>query len=515
MKILVLTSRFPFPLEKGDKLRIYNQMQALSRTGHEIVLIALTEELINDNYLKELKPFCTNVYALRLTKLAIFNNILQNILRGIKLPFQVAYFFNSQIKKQINDIIIDTQPDHIYCHLVRMSEYVKGVTNVPKTLDFMDAFGAGTKRRAAISTIFTRFLWHFEAKLMLNYEKQIAPYFNSLTIISEQDRERLPISQSLITIVGNGVDIDYFSLINYEKKNLEQLKYSLDVLKEELVLNKNNSKLNKNELINQQLALNDTELINDELNRINNELEAIKNNSALNKSELALIDLELNKNNSKLNKNDFELNKSELDLIKNDLELSKTQLTLIKNHVNAVKRYDVCFVGNLGYYSNVEAVRFLVKKIVPLLKKAKPDIKILIAGARPTTEIQYLGNENITVLGWLDDIREAYVNSRILVAPLMHGIGQQNKILEAMAMHVPVVSTSRVNNAIGATPETEILVADTEGVFAEQILRLLQDIDLQNLMSDNGRAFVEKRYSWAGATAALERLISGRRSENF
>ncbi len=463
-------------------------MQALSRAGHEIILIALTEELISDNELKELKPFCTNVYALRLTKLAIFNNILQNILRGIKLPFQVAYFFNSQIKKQINDIVIDTQPDHIYCHLVRMSEYVKGVTNVPKTLDFMDAFGAGTKRRAAISTIFTRFLWHFEAKLMLNYEKHIAPYFNNLIIISEQDRERLPISKSLITVVGNGVDIDYFSLINYEKKNLEQLKYSLDVLKEELALNKNKLAINKTQLINQQLELNDNELIDDELNRINNELEAIKSDSEL-------------KNNSELNKNNS--------------EKDKTPLELIKQHTNLIKRYDVCFVGNLGYYSNVEAVRFLVKKIVPLLKKAKPDIKILIAGARPTTEIQYLGNENITVLGWLDDIRAAYVNSRILVAPLMHGIGQQNKILEAMAMHVPVVSTSRVNNAIGATPETEILVADTEGIFAEQILRLLQDIDLQNLMSDNGRTFVEKRYSWAGATVALERLISGRRSENF
>ncbi len=479
MKILVLTSRFPFPLEKGDKLRIYNQMQALSRAGHEIVLIALTEELIKDNELKELKPFCTTVYALRLTKLAIFSNVLRNILRGPKLPFQVAYFFNSEIKKQINDIVIKEKPDHIYCHLVRMSEYIKDVNNVPKTLDFMDAFGAGTQRRAAISSVFTRFLWYFEAKLMLNYEKHIAPYFNNLTIISEQDRERLPIAESLITVVGNGVDIDYFSLINYEKKQLDALKRNLDTLKDELELNKNNSTVNKTELINQQLKLNDNELIDDELNKINNELESIKGNS-------------------ELNKNDLELNKNELD---------KAQLNSIKNHVNATKRYDVCFVGNLGYYSNVEAVRFLVKKIYPLLKIAKPDITILIAGARPTTEIQYLGNENITVLGWLDDIREAYVSSRLLVAPLMHGIGQQNKILEAMAMHVPVVSTSRVNNAIGAMPETEILVADTEGVFAEQILRLLQDIDLQSLMSDNARGFVEKKYSWDGATVSLEKLI--------
>ena len=489
-------------------------MQALSRAGHEIVLIALTEELISDNYLKELKPFCANVYALRLTKLAIFNNILQNILRGIKLPFQVAYFFNQSIKKQINDIVIKTQPDHIYCHLVRMSEYVKDLADVPKTLDFMDAFGAGTQRRAAISSVFTRFLWRFEAKLMINYEKHVAPYFNNLTIISEQDRERLPISTSLITVVGNGVDIDYFSLINYGEKQFNEIKNNLEVFESELKSIEEGNKKVRSEF----------EFHKKELEEAKKEFEALKSDPDITKKVLKILNSNIVSVNKQIKgiENDLKtIDKNSMTEERESFEETKNELTLIgkqyldKKQLDLAKRYDVCFVCNLGYYSNVEAVRFLIKKIYPLLKKAKPDIKILIAGARPIMEIQYLGNENITVLGWLDDIREAYVNSRILVAPLMHGIGQQNKILEAMAMHVPVVSTSRVNNAIGATPETEILVADTEGVFAEQILRLLQDIDLQNLMSDNGRAFVEKRYSWAGATAALERLISGRRSGNF
>jgi polysaccharide biosynthesis protein PslH len=439
VKILVLTSRFPFPLEKGDKLRIYNQMRELARAGHEIVLIALAETPVSPPFLSELKQFCSRVYALKLTKIAVFSNILRNILRGPWLPFQVAYFFNSSIKNQIQDIISDEKPDHIYCHLVRMSEYVKDV-NLPKTLDFMDAFGAGTQRRAEISNFFLRPLWHFEARLMLNYEKNIAPQFSNLTIISEQDRDRLPISATAVTVVGNGVDIDFFSAESVSKNDLEQIKRNLEVMKTAFDVN------------------------SPDLETINNQLDFYEN----------------------------ELNTEDIN--------SKYSSDLIK-------KYDVCFVGNLGYYSNVEAVRFLVKKIVPLLKKQKPNIKILLAGARPTTEIQYLGDENITVLGWLDDIREAYTYSRILVAPLMHGIGQQNKILEAMAMGVPVVSTSRVNNAIGATPETEILVADTEGSFAEQILKLLQDIDLQNVMSENGRAFVEKNYSWQKATAALEQLI--------
>lgn len=437
MKILVLTSRFPFPLEKGDKLRIYHQMRELARAGHEVVLIALAETPVSDAFLQALKPFCSRVYALKLTKIAVLGNILRNILRGPRLPFQVAYFFNSNINRHIQSIISDEKPDHIYCHLVRMSEYVKD-ENLPKTLDFMDAFGAGTERRAAISPLFLRPLWRFEAKLMHDYEKNIAPHFSNLTIISEQDRERLPISAKAVSVVGNGVDIDFFNLINYKKK--------LELINPELIKNK---KLIKNESI----VINDKQLLKDD--------------------ELFLKDDELINPNLVLN-----------------------------------KQYDICFVGNLGYYSNVEAVRFLITHIVPLLKKEKPDIKILLAGARPTAEIQEFANENITVIGWLDDIRAAYADSRILVAPLMHGIGQQNKILEAMAMGVPVVSTSRVNNAIGATPETEILVADTEGSFAAQILKLLQDIDLQTLMSKNGRAFVEQNYSWEGATRDLVRLIS-------
>jgi glycosyltransferase involved in cell wall biosynthesis len=461
VKILVLTSRFPFPLEKGDKLRIYHQMRELSRAGHDIVLVALADEPVLDNYVEEIKQFCSQIYVFRLTKLVVFSNVFRNILRGCSLPFQIAYFFNSAIKNQIKQIIDSEKPDHIYCHLVRASEYVKDV-DLPKTLDFMDAFGAGTERRAAISSLFLRPFWYFEARLMLNYEKRVAPFFSNLTIISEQDRERLPISASSVTVVGNGVDIDFFNLISFDKKKAEILKRNLELLSNDLKLNKNNSNFNSD--------LNRIEYIDSELKSIENELNHNGNE---------LID----------NGNDAILNKSKTDL---------------------VKKYDVCFVGNLGYYSNVEAVRYLIKKILPILKAAKPDIKILIAGARPTTEIQYLGDENVTVLGWLDDIREAYAASRILVAPLMHGIGQQNKILEAMAMHVPVVSTSRVNNAIGAVPESDILIADTEGVFAEQILRLLQSIDLQTLIANNGRAFVEKKYSWQGATMGLNGLISKR-----
>ncbi len=396
MKILVLTSRFPYPLEKGDKLRIYYQMRELHRAGYEIYLVSLTEETVKEIDYQVVKAFCKKIFVLPLSRFSIFLNIMGNILRGVKRPFQVAYFYHLSIQNAIDTIIETEKPDLIHCHLARMSAYIEHV-NLPKTLDFMDAFGAGTMRRCDISPFYMRPFWRFEARLMQHYEQYVASNFDFSTIISEQDKLRLSWTptDTKVHVIPNGVDVDFFDISDFKNQN-------------------------------------------------------------------------------------------------NTIE----------------KKYDICFVGNLGYYSNVEAVRFLIKKIMPLVKAHKPEVTVLLAGARPTSEIWSFENEHIKVIGWLDDIREAYAQSRILVAPLMHGIGQQNKILEAMAMNVPVVTTPRVNNAVGSTSEKDILLADTEGDFAEQILRLLQNIDLQNVISKNGRIFVQENYSWHAATQLFIGLLN-------
>ena len=138
----------------------------------------------------------------------------------------------------------------------------------------MDAFGAGTMRRADISLFFLRPFWRFEAHLMQKYEQYVASKYDFSTVISKQDKARLALAEteSKVHIVPNGVDVDFFDINSFQKQ-------------------------------------------------------------------------------------------------KKSIE----------------KKYDICFVGNLGYYSNVEAVRFLVKKIIPLVKAKKPDVKIILAGARPTS----------------------------------------------------------------------------------------------------------------------------------
>jgi glycosyltransferase involved in cell wall biosynthesis len=164
---------------------------------------------------------------------------------------------------------------------------------------------------------------------------------------------------------------------------------------------------------------------------------------------------------------------------------------------------DLLFVGNMGYPPNVNAVTTLVSEILPLVRGERPQTDLLIAGARPTKAVQQLGGVGIEVSGWLDDIRSAYERGRIMVVPLVIGAGLQNKILEAMSMGVPCVTTELVNRAIGAVPDEEILIATSAQEFAQQTLRLLESPELYSRISAGGLKLVQSRYSWQAVGETL------------
>ena len=105
------------------------------------------------------------------------------------------------------------------------------------------------------------------------------------------------------------------------------------------------------------------------------------------------------------------------------------------------KKYELVFTGNMSYPPNVNAVEYIAKELMPLLIERKPDIKLLIAGATPANSVKALSSENILVSGWLDDIRDAYNDASVFLAPLQIGTGLQNKLLEAMCMEVPCITS--------------------------------------------------------------------------
>jgi len=168
MKIGVLLSRFPYPLEKGDKLRAFHQIKELSRT-HEIYLCAISDKKVNETSLNQLLPYCKDIKVIRLNKFNIVRNLLIGLLFS-KLPLQVAYFFKRSAQKEIQAFFANHRVDHIYCQLIRVSEYIKTLNTIPKTLDYMDVLSKGMERRIEKASILLKPFVKIETKRLKKYE---------------------------------------------------------------------------------------------------------------------------------------------------------------------------------------------------------------------------------------------------------------------------------------------------------------------------------------------------------
>jgi len=171
------------------------------------------------------------------------------------------------------------------------------------------------------------------------------------------------------------------------------------------------------------------------------------------------------------------------------------------------KRYDLVFTGNMAYPPNIIAAEFLVRKILPIVWERRPSTNLLIAGTTPHLKVRSLSESRVLVSGWLKDIRTAYSASRIFIAPMLIGTGLQNKLLEAMAMGLPCVTSYMANEALVAKPGVDVLIAENPVEYARQILTLLNDPAIAKSISANGLQFVKANYDWEAATALLSALM--------
>ncbi len=386
MKLFVLVSRVPYPLEKGDKLRAYHQIKRLSK-HHEVMLCCLNDDDLHPEAEKELKAICHQLEIIKLNKARILMNLFFAMFSN--QPFQVKYFYQRGAQKRINQLIDQFHPDHIYCQLIRSSEYVKNQHNYPKTIDYMDAFSKGVERRITKAPWYLRWVFKSEAKRLLAYENIIFEYFDFKTIISHQDRDLIyhP-NRNDIKIILNGVDTDFF------------------------------------------------------------------------------------------------------------------------HHMPHEKEYDLVFTGNMSYPPNVESVEYLVKEIMPLVQQKRPGINLLISGVNPAPSVKALASDHITVSGWVDDIRTSYASARIFIAPMQIGTGLQNKLLEAMAMHLPCITSPLANNALGAVHNESILIGAQPDEYAACIIRLLEDEALSEKIASNGHLLVKSKFNWEATTDELSNLMA-------
>ena len=168
------------------------------------------------------------------------------------------------------------------------------------------------------------------------------------------------------------------------------------------------------------------------------------------------------------------------------------------------------FSGKMSYHANVTALLYFMANIFPLVRAARPDVRLLVVGSDPPPSVRALGcDRSITVTGHLADIRPALSRATIAICPMIVKAGIQNKLLEAMAMSLPVVATSNAVQGLSVAAGRDLLVADDPAEFASHVCRLLNSPALRQRIGLAARGFVELHHRWDAAARMLESLYVG------
>jgi glycosyltransferase involved in cell wall biosynthesis len=166
------------------------------------------------------------------------------------------------------------------------------------------------------------------------------------------------------------------------------------------------------------------------------------------------------------------------------------------------------FSGALTYSANYDAMGYFLGDIWPRVREVRPAAQLAITGGTDGVALDRLPlGDGVILTGYLPDIRPRVATSRVCVVPLRQGGGTRLKILEAMALGTPVISTHKGAEGLDVTHGEDILLADTPEAFAEGVLRLLADDELCARLTRNGRRLVESRYDWAPIAERLDGLL--------
>ncbi len=172
---------------------------------------------------------------------------------------------------------------------------------------------------------------------------------------------------------------------------------------------------------------------------------------------------------------------------------------------------DILFLGTMYWPPNIECVRYFHREILPIVRRSVPDCTFTIAGQRPDRSVMALASDpGVRVTGYVDDVREIARECGVFIVPLQAGSGVRVKILNAMAMGLPVVSTSVGAEGIEAVPDEHILIADGPEAFAKSVVSVLTDPALASRIGQNARILACEKYSWTTAGNRVLRLYDER-----
>lgn len=389
-KLLYLTTRFPYPVVGGDKVRMYNTLKQLKTLGYEITLVSLVTEDDNLDSVKEHTEFYSKLIPVKFNKNLAYLNAVKAIFND--KPFIVEYFYSKDMQRIVDELLKKEHFDIITGYMIRIAPYLEKHQEKNIIIDFVDAVSMMYWRRIKnVNSLWDKLKIGFEYLKVKKYEKKCAEIFKHQTVISKFDKDYIErfASKSKISIIGNGVDTEYFYPIKSQKSN------------------------------------------------------------------------------------------------------------------------EICFVGSMQYIPNSEAAIYFATKIFPLIKTEIPDAKFKIIGANPRQEL-YEATKNIIgveITGKVDDVREYMKDCLVSVCPVHIAGGVQNKILEAMSMGIPVVTTPEGFEGINAD-KSVLQLANNNEEYAKKVIEIIKNPELHDYISNKSRDFIIKNFAWKKVGEELNNLIN-------
>ena len=409
MRILYLAHRIPYPPNKGDKIRSFNQVKYLVGR-HELDLICLADDPADFQHVRALQAICRKVAVLPLPIRHAKIKGLLGLLMGRSIS--QGYFYRPAMQRIVDAWIRETAYDAVLCFSSPMAEYLlhsrlfpHGPTSRPAkapclVMDFCDVDSDKWTQYSRNTPFPLNRLYSMEGRRLLAFDARVNRIMDRSVFISTREAElfqSLVPAASEIHVVPNGVDHQYFHPWPVQPGRSPNTGPGL------------------------------------------------------------------------------------------------------------------IFTGAMDYQANVDGVLWFVRTVLPRIRDRHPGVRLTIVGSNPKPEIRALDGEQITVTGFVPDIRPCYQDMNVSVVPLRMARGVQNKVIEAMAMAIPVVATSAAVQGIQPLMDDPLLVADTPQDFADSVCQILADPDLSRRLSTKGRQCVVERFDWNRNMALLEELLSRRR----